>query len=152
MYFDIKPMKGVGPIEFGMTPHQVKSIMRIYCGGKDNHSNWENVDYFFGNAIEVSYDNDGKVNFITSQYYTHCGCDFILYDIDPFDIEAQKLFKIIKNHVHGNHEFNPDEYLFEDKIINLWGSDYQHDYKGVETRSVYAQVGIGNENYLRTIK
>lgn len=152
MYFAIKPLKGVGPIEFGMTSLQVKNIMKGYCGAKFNHSEWEGVDYFFGNAIEVSYDSEGKVNFIVSQYYPHCGCNFVLYDTDPFDIDAKKLFTVIKDQSNDSHEFNPDGYLFEEKVIILWESDKENDYKGSETRSIYGQIGIGNSNYLNTIK
>lgn len=151
MLLEIIPLKGVGPIRFGMYSEEVQNIMKVFCGENYTHSKSKGTDYFFGSAVEVSYDDKGLAEFIGSQYYTGCGCDFEIYGIDPFDTEAKKLFEHIASKQPGLHAFNPDEYLFRESIITLWQSEEQYDYKGGETRPVYAQVGVGNEIYLSTI-
>ena len=144
-------MKGVGPIEFGMTSEKVKSVMQELCGNKYKHTISNETDYFFGSALEVSYDDNGNVEFIGAQYHTNCDCDFKLYGVDPFNLEAKELFEHISSKQSENHLFDPDDYLFRENIITLWNSEEQYDYKGGETRPVYAQVGIGNSIYLAAI-
>jgi len=151
MLLEIIPLKGVGPIRFGMTSEEVQSVMREFCGDKYRHSKSGDTDYFFESALEVSYDTDGRVEFIGTQYYTGCGCEFLIYESDPFDLEAKELFEHIASKQMGTHSFNPDEYLFRDNIITVWNSEEQYDYKGGETRAVYAQVGVGNDKYLAAI-
>jgi hypothetical protein len=151
MLLEIVPLKGVGPIKFGMTSDEVQAAMKAYCNDKYSHRESKGMDYFFGSALEVSYDDNGQVEFIGSQYYTDCGCDFEIYDIDPFNTAAKILFQHIASHESDSHRFDPDDYLFRKNIITLWESEEQYDYKGSETRPVYAQVGIGNDKYLSAI-
>jgi len=151
MLLEIIPLNGVGPIKFGMSSEEIQTAMKYSCGEAYNHSRSGDTDYFFGSALEVSYDDEGKAEFIGSQYYTGCGCDFIIYGLDPFDTDAKTLFEHIASKQPGTHKFDPDEYIFRENIITLWESEEQYDYKGGETRSVYAQVGIGNGKYLFAI-
>ncbi|MBD3587361.1 hypothetical protein HHX48_16615 [Salinimonas sp. HHU 13199] len=151
MLLEIIPLKGVGPIRFGMTSEEVQSVMKEFCGVQYRHSKSKETDYFFGSALEVTYDECSRADFIGAQYYSGCGCDFEIYGIDPFDNDAKTLFEHIASKQTDDHDFDPDDYLFRDTIITLWGSEEQYDHKGGETRPVYAQVGIGNENYLEAI-
>ena len=151
MLLEIIPLKGVGPIRFGMTSDEVKTAMKDFCGDKYIHRKSKSKDYFFGSALEVSYDDDGFAEFIGSQYYAGCDCDFEIYGIDPFDTDAENLFQHIASYQPGSHVFDPDDYLFRENIVTLWESDEQYDYKGKETRLVYGQVGVGNDSYLSAI-
>ncbi len=151
MLLDIVPLKGVGPIRLGMSSEEAQTAMKNFCGEEYRHFQSRGIDYFFGGALEVSYDDDGYAEFIGSQYYTGCGCDFRIYGIDPFDTSAKVLFESIASKQSGQHDFDPDDYLFRDNIITLWHSEEQYDYKGGETRPVYAQIGIGNTRYLSAI-
>lgn len=149
---EIIPLKGVGPVQFGMTSEAVQNVMKEHCGDRYQHSKSKETDYFFGSALEVTYDECGRADFIGTQYYSGCGCDFEIYGIDPLDNDAKTLFEHIASKQIDDHDFDPDDYLFREKIITLWESEEQYDYKGGETRPVYAQVGIGNEKYLRAIE
>jgi len=151
MFLEIKPLYGVGPIKFGMTSQEVQDAMKESCGNEYKYSRSGDTDYFFGSALEVSYDDEGKAEFIGTQYYLGCGCDFILYGIDPFSLEASALFEHIASQQLGSHIFDPADYLFRDAIITLWNSDEQYDHKGGEQKPVYAQVGVGNDIYLHAI-
>ena len=153
MLLEILPRKGIGPIEFGMTSLQAQRAMKGFCGAEYTHrASSKGVDYFFGSALEVSYDGEGKAEFMGAQYYSNCGCDFVLFGADPFDMEAESLFELISSQESTTkHVFNPDDYLFKELILTLWNSEEQYDYKGNETRAVYAQVGVGNEQYLQDI-
>ena len=50
------------------------------------------------------------------------------------------------------HQYGPGEYLFPDQILTLWDADEQNDHFGHEERAVWAQVGIGSEEYLEEIE
>ncbi len=150
---EIIPHVGVGPIKFGMKSQEVQVDMKNFCGPDYDHSENDGIDYFFKSALEVSYDKNGCAEFIGTQYYTNCGCRFTFSGIDPFDLSSNELFEFIASiDKSSKHVYNPNEYCFKKLIITLWSADEQYDYMGGETRPVYGQVGIGNNQYLEDIK
>ena len=65
-----------------------------------------------------------------------------------FDTPAEALFSLFASYESGSHAFDADDYLFPDLIVTLYEADEQYDYAGGHTRSVYGQVGLGDEAYL----
>lgn len=140
-------LEGIGPISFGMTSDDVHQVMLELTGDTAGFFHKDGTDYFFDAALEVNYNEDGRVTFIGAQFFTGCGCDFLLYGIDPFDTAAEALF----NHIAAKHSrqyhFNPDKVLFHETAITLWNADEQYDYHGGGQRLIFAQIGIGDASY-----
>lgn len=150
---EIIPHNGVGPIKFGMKSNQVKEAIKELCGLNYDHSESNGLDYFFKSALEVSYDKNGKVDFIGAQPYDGCGCEFTLFNINPYEFDSKTLFDLISKKDHSQiHEYAPYEYIFNELILTLWDADEQYDYKNNESQPVYGQIGIGNHKYQESIK
>lgn len=142
--FIIKPHKGIGPIQLGMTRKEVKSVL-----GENNYSGSSgNSDYFFNNSIQVEYER-GKADFIGATYSDYYVISY--KGVNVFDTSSEELFDLIAAGENNAHSYNSCEYLFPDQIVTLWDADEQYDHIGNETRTVWAQIGTGSKNYLEAV-
>jgi hypothetical protein len=143
--FRIEPHVGIGPILLGAARDDVRAALfslsfplRISRGRSD---------YFCDSSIQVEFGDDDRADFI--------GCSCCLHytltyrGTNVFDVPAEELFALIAdNDGSGPHSFNPAEYRFPKQILTLWEADCQYDRLGSEQRSVWGQVGLGNQRYL----
>ena len=82
----------------------------------------------------------------------HSSQDVFYQNTDVFDITAKTLFDLVaSNDDSGSYEFSEYEYIFLNQILTLWDADELYDRKGGEQRVIWAQVGLGNSEYLRAI-
>lgn len=144
MEFEIEPHIGFGPVKLGMNRTEVDSVL-----GSEFHSgSHKNSDYYFKNSLQIEFENE-EVNFIG---ISHSSSYTALYKgINIFDIEAEKLFELIASNEEDKHTYDSYEYLFPIQVITLWDADEQYDRIGSETRVIWAQVGIGSQNYLKAV-
>jgi hypothetical protein len=63
--FFIEPLVGVGPIKFGQTRSDVRAVMSD-LGQPQARLRSAKTDCFFGSALQVSYDQDERVEFVES--------------------------------------------------------------------------------------
>jgi hypothetical protein len=134
--------EGIGPLKLDMTRSEVqKALSDFPNSGLDQESTPE-LDYAFGNSLQVEYDGDGLARFIAASYYTGCGCDYLLQGQNIGQYSAAELFGLLAQLDGGQHDFNDSQYFFPKLQINVWDADTQYDYLGGEERPVYAQVGV----------
>ncbi len=108
------------------------------------------VHYSFDASLQFEVGESGRIQFIglasnpdvISRYNGH----------DVFDTPAPELFELIAAHESVNHEYDPSEYLFPDQIITLYEADEQYDQVQHESRPIWGQVGVGNDEYLAAIR
>lgn len=145
MILNIEPGSGIGPIKIGMTREQVLSVL-----GESNHSgSGKNSEQYFDFSIDVEF-TDNKVTFIgVSQSKNY---SLIYRGINVFDLEAECVFDLISKHEPEKHEFSDSQYVFPDQIITLWDADEQYDRLGDEQRKIWAQIGLGSNEYLQAIQ
>jgi hypothetical protein len=146
------PREGVGPVRLGMTRPEVIAALERVPGALNKHSSRGALDYFFENALQVEYGGDGRAQFIGASFHPGCGCSYSFLGIDPWSLPAEELFGLIAREDGGQHDFNASEYLFPNIIVTVWDADSQYDHTGGERRTVFAQVGVGSEEYLRAIE
>ena len=152
MEFVISPGIGIGPARLGMLRHEIHAVFESLPGAMDRHTVHRDVEWFFKAALQLEYGKDGGVLFVGASYYPSCGCTFSLLGQDPWRLPAEELFALVAKLDGGQHSFNPNEYVFPNIILSLWDADTQYDCYGGETRPVFAQVGVGNQAYLRAVE
>jgi hypothetical protein len=99
----------------------------------------------------VEYDSSGRAWFIGVSWWPEIQVQFTLFGTNPWSLPASELFEVLARADGGEHSFNSSEYLFRNLIVSLWDADSQYDHLGGENVPVYAQVGIGNSDYLQAI-
>ena len=148
---EIKPHEGVGPVPLGATRERVSETLSSLPGALIQRSSRGPLDYYFSNALQVEYDSLGRACFMGVSWSPEIQVRFTLFGINPWSLPARELFDVLARADGGQHSFNSSEYLFRGLIVSLWNADSQYDHLGGETVPVYAQVGIGNSDYLRAI-
>lgn len=146
MEFHIDPHRGIGPVAFGMTPAEVRREMQHAPRAKGPRS-----DCYFGNSFQVSYGEDG-VEFIEVASSIEA---VVLFDIvDVFDTPADELLAAIARRDTADPLLSkpPNQYVFPELILTLWGRSAQYDHRGNRTRPVFAAVGIGTPGYVAAIR
>jgi hypothetical protein len=148
----IVPHEGVGPVRLGMTRSEVMVALKAVPGALNRHESRGTLDYFFESALQVEYGVDGRAHFIGASFHPGCGCSYSLLGLDPWSLSAEELFELLAREDGGQHDFDASEHLFPNIIVTLWDADSQYDHAGGRRRVVFAQVGVGNEEYLRAVE
>jgi hypothetical protein len=144
----IQPHIGVGPIRLGMMRSEIRDIMLGLSAPLESSQGAS--DYYFAASIQVEFESDGTASFIGVSSHS----DILLnYDgADVFDLEAPAVFELFaKRDKSGEHRFNQNEYIFPSQILTLYDADPQYDQRRGESRSVWGQIGVGDERYLTAI-
>ncbi|MFT3736408.1 MAG: hypothetical protein QM776_15550 [Rhodocyclaceae bacterium] len=144
----IEPHIGIGPIKLGASRHEARAALSAI--GLPLEAADKNLDYFDRAGIKVEYTSD-CASFIGVSHSKVCL--FTYFGKNVFDTPATELFELFaSNEATGNHVFNTYEHVFPEQILTLWDADEQYDRIGMETRVMWAQVGVGNGVYLRAIR
>jgi hypothetical protein len=147
----ITPHEGVGPVRLGMTRDEVRAALSGFPGALAETASHESVDHFFGSALEVEYGCNGGAMFVGASFYPGCGCTFTLDGYDPWSIPASDLFERLARLDGGVHRFQSTEYLFRSLVVTLWDAERQYDHRGHGVMLVFAQIGVGNAEYLQSV-
>ena len=145
---EISPHQCIGPICLGDTRAMARDALAAVGFPLESYNGPK--DYFCQAAIQTECDEHGFIWFIglsqSERYLAR------YRGVDVFALPAGELFSLIASaDDSGAHEFNDSEYLFPGQIITLWDADEQYDRQGNETRPVWAQVGIGNADYVEAV-
>ncbi|KPA90716.1 hypothetical protein [Pseudomonas asplenii] len=147
--FNIVPHEGIGPARLGASRENTRLAMT--ADGFTLKHDTETQDYFDlpELGIQVEY-SAGQASFIGVSCYAACQ---VMYDgVNVFDTEAEELFgRMARADGSGEHSLNTHEHLFPRQILTLWDADEQYDRMGGEERRVWAQVGLGDADYLAAI-
>jgi hypothetical protein len=105
---------------------------------------------FFDSALQIEFGDSGRAHFIGVSNHPALLC---LYEgRDVFNLAAPELFRLIASKEQaGAHTYSPLEYLFPQQIVTLYEADEQYDRKGNGSRPVFAEVGVGNAEYLAAV-
>lgn len=146
--FEILPLQAIGPVRLGATRMETREVMAAI--GYPLEAARDHLDYFFSNAMQISYDIDETVIFIGVSGSSTFKVTFKGFDV--FNLAAPDLFSLMAEADNsGPHEFNSCEYCFPNQILTLWDADEQYDRDGGEAREIWSQVGIGNDAYLGAV-
>ncbi|MCO6047857.1 hypothetical protein NG895_28460 [Aeoliella sp. ICT_H6.2] len=149
--FDIVPHIGIGPVHLGMTPDAVEAAVGSVPGALPRLAKGRKTHCYFKAALQVSFGESGLVNFIGVSGTPLLECRY--EDRDVFDLPAPELFALIASRERsGRHDYSAAEYVFPEQIVTLYEADEQYDRKGGESRPVFAEVGVGNAEYLAVIR
>jgi hypothetical protein len=108
------------------------------------------MDYFCDASIQVEYEEDGTASFVGASSHEDLALSFA--GVDLFDLEAKDAFTLFSSRDgSGDHRFTQFEYVFPSQIITLYDADPQYDHRRDESRSVWAQIGCGDQRYLSAI-
>jgi hypothetical protein len=146
MEFYIDPHRGIGTVAFGMTPKEVRREMQHAPRAKGPRT-----DCYFGSSFQVSFGEDG-VEFIE---VASSIAEVVLFDgVDVFDTPADELLAALVRRDTADPLLSkpPNQYVFPELILTLWGRSTQYDYRGNRTRPMFAAVGIGTSRYLKSIR
>ena len=145
--FNINPGEGVGPVLLGANRTSVRDALAPFEGNGLDQDSDPDLDYAFGNSLQIEYDDDGRAQFIGVGFYKGCGASYQFHGRHIGEYSAEELFKLLSSLDAGEHDFKADEYYFPSIRMTVWEADEQYDYIGGESRPVYAQVGVANEIY-----
>jgi hypothetical protein len=150
-HFDIIPHVGIGPVRLGMSLAEVDAALAPLPGALPVYKKSEHGRCFFRASLQIEFGNSGTVQFIGVSNDPDLLCVFEGRDV--FDLSAPDLFALIASRERTQtHHYSPLEYLFPDQIVTLYEADEQYDRKGGGTRPVFAEVGVGNAEYLAAIR
>ena len=149
--FDLIPRVSIGPFKLGMSQSETRTAAAQV--GFALEAEHDRSDYFGSEiAIQIEYDDLGRVEFIGANGVPAL---YLLQfeGVDLFDTEAESVFEIFRK-LEGRTAPNFDAHgvTFPTLIVTLWEADGQYDGMRIGTklplRSVWAQIGIGTEDYL----
>ncbi len=146
--FELVPHVGIGPLHLGMTVAEADAAIGAFAGAGARTSHGS-VHYLFDAALQFEVNESGRIQFIGLANHPQILCRYRGQDV--FDIPAPELFALIAAHEKSKHHYRSAEYLFPDQIITLYEADEQYDQKGNESRPIWGQVGLGNDEYLKAV-
>jgi hypothetical protein len=147
MKLKINPNKSIGPIEFGMSRINVQNqLSKIDCKLEFER---DSQDFFMNSAIQVEYEKDNTVSFIGIA--SNHNIELLYHNFDLFNLSSEESFNLIASNESSLHTYDEFEYLFKEQIITLYEADTQYDNKGNYKRSVWGQIGLGDNRYLNAI-
>lgn len=107
-------------------------------------------DYFCDASIQTECGMGGSIDFVGVSYSPTFVASY--RGINVFATGAEELFRLIAEaDGSGSHRFVSSEYCFPNQIVTLWDADPQYDRISNESKSVWAQVGLGNQAYAAAV-
>jgi len=140
---EILPHKSFGPISLGINRKEVIEIL----GAPSHHSsaetrygiNFHEKDYYYNSSFQITYDENGKVEFIEAANDKYFSC--ILYSKNVFKTSWSDLIVLIEKNT--NEKIIDEKKAFDPTFYSVDLGLYRED--GI---SKYAtSIGIGVINY-----
>jgi hypothetical protein len=149
--FSIEPHVGIGPIKLGAERQSVRAALAEAGFPLEDTSASGRVDYFCNASIQIEFDASDCADWIGLSFDK--AYELSYEGINVFDVPAAEIFRVIGERDNsGAHEFQEAEYLFPGQIVTLYDADPQYDRLRPEERVIWAQVGIGNQQYLEAVR
>ncbi|MEM7385417.1 MAG: hypothetical protein AAF514_10775 [Verrucomicrobiota bacterium] len=136
--FEINPLVGAGALTFGMTREEVLKAWGVGEPDPFNRSDTE-IDGFLGNAVQVNYDEAGRVKFI--EFARDDDVAAIYNGMDLLRTPAAEVIEKISKQA----SFNPDDfelgysYQFPDLELRFW--------RQAEENRFFTTTGVGRKGY-----
>lgn len=98
--YQVEPYVGIGPVRLGMTRPDVRKAMGEPSAVQDVYEKWgirfPDKDYFYENCFQISYSDQGTVNFIEASMNVRYSVVYLGLDVhrttaDKFISEIQKI-------------------------------------------------------------
>ena len=147
----IEPHRGIGSIRFGMDRAMVRDEMERLGEGHPQTRGQE-TDCYFGAAFQVSFGDEGLVDFI--ELASSIEAEVFFDGLDVFDTPAGKLLTAVRRLDQPAPDLShpPQSYIFPGLILTLWGRDKQYDHRRSQSRPIFGAVGVGAPSYLAAIQ
>jgi len=151
LQFVLDPGRGVGPVNFGMSREEVAAAMAQIGGGVARSKNTE-TECYFDNAFQVSFGNAGRVDFI--EVASSLNAEVLFVGRDITDTPADELLALLGQYDEFDPKLShpPQQYIFPNLILSLWGQDSQYDYKGGRKQPLFGAFGMGGPTYLAAVR
>lgn len=148
---ELIPKKGIEHIHFGMSRDEVRSIMIDKYNTGSPVKRDENIECFFENSLQFSYESDNTLSFIEISSYPPIGVKIV--GINTWEVDGKELFNFLNEKDRMNKKIsesgkNP---IFEENIITLYNLNEQHDVIGGFKGEKWAAIGIGDSRYYKSI-
>ena len=145
--FALRPHVGAGPVQFGMTRESVRAALETVPvlfrrGGPDDPE----IEAYFDSALQVSYDRDGRVEFI--ELARDPALSAVYQGHDLLTLTAQEAVDLLAREA----PFDPDDsefgysYIFPALDLSLWRETIPEDADDPDGR-VFSAVGLGVLGY-----
>jgi len=143
--FTMQPLVGIGPIKLGMTRSEVRDILAD-LGQPKARLRPPNTDCYFRSAFQVSYDDDGRVEFIE----TAASTDFrvLFHGSSLHEMPAEDAVRLVSEFAEYDKD-RPEQgysYIFPALQLSLWRPVLPSDRDDIEGRHFEA-IGVGKEGY-----
>ncbi|MDB4993500.1 MAG: hypothetical protein JWM74_932 [Myxococcaceae bacterium] len=151
--FVIEPHVGLGPILLGANRAAVQKMLAamepnpIVIKESKGHR-----DFYVG-GLEISADDDGKIEFIGVVAGHELGARVLFRGIDVFDTPAREVFKAFANaDDSGKHKFVADEHVFPNQVLTVQQAETAQDQRtGQKPRVIWKRVGLGTLSYYEAL-
>lgn len=167
MRFDLEPHIGAGDLKLGMTREETRAIL-----GKPAYSSEKSVmdygdfsipipakDGYFKNELQITFDDNGKVDFIEFSGKDSEFVEVYLKDIEVFKTPAQQLLQKISDTTRSEfdkeHDEIPYSYVFPSIDLAVWrqvipGQDEQTgEILEPDEGKYFWTIGIGIKGYYK---
>lgn len=167
MRFDLEPHIGAGEIKLGMTREETRTIL-----GKPEYSSDKSMmkygdfsmpvpakDGYFKNELQITFDDNNKVDFIEFSGKDSEFTDVYLKDIEIFKTPAQQLIRDISNSTNSDFEEEEEEipysYVFPAIDLAVWRQVIPKQDEQIEEipesdeGKYFWTIGIGIKGYYK---
>ena len=141
--FVVDPLKGVrGSVQFGMSREEARAALAPASADLFSRGAAA-VDGFYGSTLQVSYDPEGRVEFIEFAR----GSRVLIDDYDLFGAEAESVIEHLKKKEELDaHDSEPGySYCFPRIELSFWRSVIPED--GSEDGRYFESAGFGCAGY-----
>ena len=144
--FDLRPLAGAGPLDFGMNREAAnKALGKMGLRRGTSHGA---SDYYVRNALQLEFSPAGELWFIGLSRVDGLAVTFHRKRVDT--VRAEDVAAAFAEREADPPTYNSGEMLFPKQILTLWDAAPQYHPK--EEFAVWAQIGIGSAKYLAAIR
>ena len=146
MTFEIKPLVGIGPVEFGMTRAEVRDVLARLGGGRMRPRS-PDCDTYFDAAFQVNYDGEGRVEFIETAKHSSLR---VVFNGHPLhDLPAETVVRLVSEVASGGWEERRHTYIVPSHQLSFWRGVTPEPDQSPEDRDgrYFEAIGAGREGY-----
>lgn len=146
MTFEIKPLVGIGPIQFGMTQDEVRDILTRLGGGQMKPRS-PGCDTYFDAAFQVSFDTEGRTEFIETA--RHLAFPILFDGHALHELPAEMVVELVSKLAPGQWEERKHTYIVASHQLAFWRAvTPEPDQSAQDDEGRYFDaVGAGREGY-----
>lgn len=142
---DLIPNVGLKDITFGMYRSEVREIMKKIYGETNFELRNEEIDCYFSNFLQFSYEKDNTLTFIEAG--SPPPIFVTLLGTNTWEIPGDKLLTMLLESTNDKIIDISGSQIFINKHIALWGLNKDYDRIGNYQTLRWGAIGIGDERY-----